>query len=215
MKCLIIGAGPSLDKNLACLARSVTDQCTIIATDGALIQCLKAGVIPQYVATLEDYPDYMKFFDNDLVRKYVRDFSVFYSYKTSHEIKNLLLSMHIPMILARLDRQSDVICNVGLFAYLIAAQHFKATEIYLIGMDHSYGEHEHPILREGNKVWEKSMFTTVNPYLKKRMIMNPIFMLWREEFLRERMVNKEIRCINMTGWGVLFGKDIEWIPELI
>jgi len=82
-------------------------------------------------------------------------------------------------------------------------------------MDHSYGEHEHPVLKEGNKVWEKSMFTTVNPYLKKRMIMNPIFMLWREEFLRERMVNKDIRCINMTGWGVLFGRDIEWTPELI
>jgi len=89
MKCLIVGAGPSLEKNLRGLGRAVTDQWTILATDGALIKCLEAGIIPEYVVTLEDYPDYMKFFDNDLVRKHDRKFQVFYSYKTSHQIKQM------------------------------------------------------------------------------------------------------------------------------
>ena len=72
MKVLIIGAGPSLDRNLAMFRRTCSKggwkDIVIIAVDAALPRCLKASIIPQYVATLEDYPDYMKFFDNDLVR---------------------------------------------------------------------------------------------------------------------------------------------------
>jgi len=217
MKVVIIGAGPSLDKNLLDFKMRGGEfmDAVIIATDAALVKCLNMRIVPNYVATLEDYPDYKKFFDNEIARKFSRHYSVFYSYKTSYDIKLLLKTMKVGLILAHLDRQSDVICNVGLFAYLIAAQHLKADKIYLIGMDHCYGENEHPNIKLDTEVARRSFFTTINPHLKKRMIMNPIFMLWREEFLRERMVNKNIRCINMTGWGVLFGRDIEWIPELI
>jgi len=216
MKVIVIGAGPSLDRNLFDFklhGGEFMDD-TIIATDAALVACLKMRIIPKYVATLEDYPTYTKFFDQDIVRKYHDQLTAFVSGKTSSEIKTLLQQLEIQMEYPKL-KYEDVICNVGLFAYLIAAQYIKADEIFLIGMDHSYGRGEHPNITEDTEIWRRAFFTTMNPHLKERMIMNPLFKLWREEFLRNRMTNPEVKVVNMTGWGVLFGRDIEWIPELI
>ncbi len=49
---VVIGAGPSLDENLAAL-REVQDRALVIAADTALLPCLKAGVVPQLVVALD------------------------------------------------------------------------------------------------------------------------------------------------------------------
>jgi hypothetical protein len=49
---LVVGAGPSLDVNLAAI-RSVQDRALVIATDTALLPCLKAGVVPPIVVALD------------------------------------------------------------------------------------------------------------------------------------------------------------------
>lgn len=54
-KCLIVSAGPSLYRQ-----RSLTKlngyKGTMVAVDGGYIQCLKAGVIPDYIITIDPHP---------------------------------------------------------------------------------------------------------------------------------------------------------------
>lgn len=69
--CLVVSAGPSLykEKILARVAASGFKG-TLIATDGAYIQCLKAGITPDWVITLDPHPTRMVrwFGDPDLAR---------------------------------------------------------------------------------------------------------------------------------------------------
>ncbi len=52
---IIISAGPSLYKNNI-LLRIKDYQGTIIAIDGSYVRCLKAGLVPDYVVTLDPHP---------------------------------------------------------------------------------------------------------------------------------------------------------------
>jgi hypothetical protein len=49
---VVVGAGPSLDENLGAI-RKVQDRALVIATDTALLPCLKAGVVPPIVVALD------------------------------------------------------------------------------------------------------------------------------------------------------------------
>jgi hypothetical protein len=55
---LVVSAGPSLYRERI-LSRIGTFHGTIIATDGAYIQCLKAGITPDWVITLDPHPTRM------------------------------------------------------------------------------------------------------------------------------------------------------------
>ena len=72
---LVISAGPSLYKQniLKRIYNRFTG--TIVATDGAYIQCLKAGILPDYVLTLDPHPTRMVrwFGDPDYVRNSAGD----------------------------------------------------------------------------------------------------------------------------------------------
>ena len=54
--CLVISAGPSLvrERILARIPKGFKG--TIVAADGAYIQCLKAGIVPDFVMTLDPHP---------------------------------------------------------------------------------------------------------------------------------------------------------------
>ena len=58
--CLIVSAGPSLVRE-GVLGRIHEAKFggTLIATDGAYIQCLRAGIVPDYVVTLDPHPTRM------------------------------------------------------------------------------------------------------------------------------------------------------------
>ncbi len=56
---LIISAGPSLYRQKVLTRIFNRFHGNIIATDGSYIQCLKAGVIPEYVVTLDPHPHRM------------------------------------------------------------------------------------------------------------------------------------------------------------
>lgn len=49
---VVVGAGPSLDDNLAAILE-VQDRALVIATDTALLPCLKAGIVPPLVVALD------------------------------------------------------------------------------------------------------------------------------------------------------------------
>jgi len=210
MKVVIFGDGPSLIINIEEFRLYGGDfhDAILLATDAALPKLLERRIVPDHVATLEDYPNYVKFFDNDLARFY--KVHTYYSRKTSHDIKILLAKMDVEHELAPVIHKADVITNVGSFCFLIAAQILKADEIYLFGMDHSYGKGQRPKIKEFSQIWQRAIYTTFNPHIKQRIIMNPIHMLWREEFHRWMMENPKPKVINMTGWGSLFGKNIQW-----
>ncbi len=55
--CLIVSAGPSLyrQKTLERI-KAAGFKGTLVATDGSYIQCLKAGIIPDFVVTLDPHP---------------------------------------------------------------------------------------------------------------------------------------------------------------
>ena len=57
--CLIVAAGPSLYRESIFPRIYNRFQGTIVATDSAYIQCLKAGIIPDYVVTLDPHPTRM------------------------------------------------------------------------------------------------------------------------------------------------------------
>lgn len=67
---LVVSAGPSLYKQNILPRLRGRFSGTIIATDGAYVQCLKAGVIPDYVLTLDPHPTRMVrwFGDPDIER---------------------------------------------------------------------------------------------------------------------------------------------------
>lgn len=56
--CVVVSAGPSLYRE-GILPRLKGYANTIVATDGAYIQCLKAGILPDYVVTLDPHPTRM------------------------------------------------------------------------------------------------------------------------------------------------------------
>lgn len=69
--CLIISAGPSLYKQNILKRLWGKFLGNIVATDGAYIQCLKAGIVPDYVITLDPHPTRMVrwFGDPDFSKK--------------------------------------------------------------------------------------------------------------------------------------------------
>ena len=69
--CLVVSAGPSLYRENVLTRLGLLDfEGTLIATDGAYIQCLKAGITPDWVITLDPHPTRMVrwFGDPDLAR---------------------------------------------------------------------------------------------------------------------------------------------------
>ena len=57
-RCLVISAGPSLYRQRT-LQRINPEGICIVAIDGSYIQCLKAGIVPDYVVTLDPHPTRM------------------------------------------------------------------------------------------------------------------------------------------------------------
>ena len=55
--CLLVCAGPSLyRKNSLKWLYSHRDKVTLVATDGAYIRCLRTGILPDYVLTIDPHP---------------------------------------------------------------------------------------------------------------------------------------------------------------
>jgi hypothetical protein len=72
---IVVGRGPSLFKHgqLKLLAEKSENgeyNGIVVASDGALIPCLEAGVIPDYVVSVDGAPIIRKWFEHPLVEKY-------------------------------------------------------------------------------------------------------------------------------------------------
>jgi len=208
MKVLIVGAGPSLERNIQEWNNDPISDGWIFATDKALIPLLKAGIIPDYVATYEVLTAMGKYFQHDLVTEHGHKIQGFVNNGTPQSVKQLMHDTGIS-IEDVYPKSDDTIANVGLFSILVAIEKLRATEIYMIGMDTCCGEEEIKVPRK-HILFENIYYSIVNPHTENENILNPIHLLWREEFMRERSNHPEVKFTNLTGDGTLFGDNIIW-----
>lgn len=90
-RAIVIGRGPSLFKhNHLKLLAETKFHGTIIACDGVLIDCLREGLIPDYVLSIDGSPVIKKYFDDSLVERYAKDIKLVLCSQVNHEVAELV-----------------------------------------------------------------------------------------------------------------------------
>ena len=212
MKVLIIGAGPSLDQNLKEYKRIGKFPGMILCTDGAINKVFEAGLIPDYVATLEDTPDLDKYYTTDIVKEkghllkgaYISD-------RVHNNCRKAIMGAKIEVNVAAKLR-GYITSNVGLFLWLVAHIIYKSTEIYLIGMDHCYPKDKPPPVDRNSELFKYGFQVLHNPYTDEELILHPAYELWKEEFDWYTEKYAIVTTFNCTGFGSLYKPTFRWKP---
>ena len=156
---IVIGAGPSLEKHhhLELLAKSrfyKEKVGPVLTTSHTLVDCLEAGVIPDYMILLDPEPVMMPHIDHDIVDEYAGKITGVFSISIDHEVlrrwkgeKVFFLAAipeaTIPNIQGVISRlfpmltEMNALANAGTFAWNVA-QHLGCNPIILIGMDQAF-----------------------------------------------------------------------------
>jgi len=211
-KALIIGAGPSIEKNLEDIKRLGKFPGMVICTDGGINKTLTTGLIPDWVSSLEDSIDLDKYYITDIVKE------------KGHLVKNAIISDRVTDR-TRLAMQNAgmkwnvagklrgyITSNVGLFSWLGAVIIWGCDEIYMVGMDHCYGKGQLPNVDLKSDLFKYGFKTMDNTINGEHLILHPAFQLWKEEFEWYKAKYPEIKTFNCTGRGALFRKDFLWKP---
>jgi len=203
-KALIVGAGPSLVRNLQEFRDSDWEG-PLFATDRALEICLKEGVIPEYVVTLEEEIANERYFKADIIRDFGNMVQGLYSIKTPMNVQKQMrkIGLREPSAVGT-GTQIHTTSNCGLFIMMILSHDFKCNDVYMIGMDHSFArdtkfEDTH-----------KECKYIENPYDKVKYIAHPLHEHWKYNFIDRMGMYKEVKVTNCTGRGILFGGRIIW-----
>jgi len=210
---LIVGAGPSLRDNLIDYKRLGKFPGIIIATDAAIKPMLEADIIPDYCATLEDVGALIKYYTPKVVMEKGHLIKHCYLSDRVHPaVRKAINDAKIPSGVAAKCRENTS-SNVGLFTWLIAHKIHEADITYLIGMDHSYAEDKPPPVDRDSELFFYGFYTLINPHIgDTQIILNPAHELWREEFHWNMDQYADVKVINCTGWGALYGDKITWKP---
>ena len=166
---IIIGRGPSLYKykHLQMLAKSKFKG-TVVASDGALIDCLKAGVIPNYVISVDGNRDLIcKWYDHPLVVKYGKRIKAVLCVSVAHNVYEQCVKAgmdvywfnpqfddyrrndsftKIQMLMTATEKHKNgtpnVACvgNAGATSWVIATNLLRRSPVALIGIDLGYLE---------------------------------------------------------------------------
>lgn len=196
MKCVIVGAGPSLQRNLDEMEDFFG---LIFATDKALVPMIKANKIPSHVITLENEERIATFFEDQIIKEH-------HIVGIHSEKSPRLVVDNMKKVLSTVEvnsTQFDSPVNVGLFAWQVAVNLFNADEVYLIGMDYAHSD-----LDEYTK--GQRLTPEFNPHLNRNVQVNAVHQQWKHQFLTGISRNPHVKTINCTGDGALFGKGIKW-----
>ncbi len=212
-KALIIGAGPSLQKNLDDLERLGKFPGTIIVTDAAIKPVFERKNIEfEHCASLEDLSALTKYYTPQIVQENGYKISNgFISDRVAPTVRKEMTRCKIPVKVAAKVRETTT-SNVGLYSWLISHVILGATDTYLIGMDHCYATDNPPPVDKESELFFWGFYTLYNPYDKIEIILNPAHELWQEEFHWNMTQYPDIKVHNCTGFGALYGKGIEWTP---
>jgi len=212
MKVLIIGAGPSLKRNLKelkenYLSLNSIEMPKIFCTDKALKPTLDAGINVDYAATYEVITHMVKHYTGikkgrgDGIRGFINN-------ATAQTVQDAMenTGMSIEFVDPKSD---DTLANVGLYSTLVAIQKLGATEIYMIGMDTCCGMEDIKVPTD-HQLFPLIYDMKINPHTERIDVMNPIHLLWKEEFLREYEHYPNVIFTNLTGNGTLYDDNIKW-----
>jgi len=215
-KALVIGAGPSLEKNKQWgLIRKFKG--VIISTDFMLKKCVENNVIPQYVCTAENTKRITDFFirdgihqasqtTKDALDKVSQNIICVTSRKTHEEVQKVLDTRKWKDVIKLDDEELDRSSNVGLFCWRFAWKYLECGEVVLIGMDHAKPEGWTPLntnidLTDEFLLYKHTKFNT-------KQYLDPKYQFFRKEFL-DSASKEPCKTINCTEGGSIEGPGIE------
>jgi len=135
-KALLVGNGPSIERNIEELKASNFDG-VIFASEVTLTKFLKADIIPDYVCTEEGDDKLIECFKSSLLLKHL-DIKIIHGQKTPAKVKTYLTGIGLKLReLPNINKK--LLSNVGIYMWYIVMKHFDFKEIYLIGMDFAIG----------------------------------------------------------------------------
>lgn len=211
-RCLIIGAGPSLKKNLDEFQRLGDFEGTVIATDASIQHLLGRGIFPTVGTCLEDLHQLTKYFVPDVVKtKGHLIEKIWISARVHNMVRTSIKDAGIDFEVA--SKVQDIgTSNVGLFSTAIGHLIYEANEIHYIGMDHCYPADSPPPVPKSDPLYELGFYEIFNSITDETLILNPAHELWREELHENLRLWTNLTIINHTGYGAIFGKQIIWQP---
>ena len=168
-RAIVVGRGPSVfsHKHLELLKDSNYEG-IVIATDGMLIECLKAGVVPDYVTSVDGSPVCEKWYNNPLVKEHATKITSVLCTQVSPKVTKLVVDAgfkgpywfvptsdrvtdkdsitRVQLLMTCGERNSngqismDCGGNVGAASWVLAWTILRRKEICLIGFDYGYPE---------------------------------------------------------------------------
>jgi len=209
LKALVIAGGPNVNKQFK---EAKNFRGIILTVDKMLKPCIDAGIIPNYVMTIENISIFGYFF-KDIPRKYAEKITVIVSGRTHLNTVEVIQAhgfKHIVYTWKFLSLTS----NVGLMAVVYCWDQLKIYEIIIIGFDHcDYKRTGIPCFNEKSPQFKIFYIKIENPHTKTVCYLDPIHQLWYEQFfdfMKLAPIYPHVKIINCTGNGALFGGKIEW-----
>lgn len=236
---VVVGAGPSVERHghLKLLKESEYGG-AIVACDKALVPCLKAGVTPDIVISVDGAQAISKFFDDPIIAENGRTKAALnvtthpdtlakvhcekYFFMTSYDdpfgersITRMIHFMTRKTILSSFGCVGGQAVNLAMF--------LGADPVVMVGMDYGYPgdtpleqtsyhqSYRWLAERSGKKIGE--YFTKIhNPDTGEEVMLDLNWSVYRELFLRHmRVMRKKVRVVNCSPTSSLFGEGIEFM----
>ena len=213
-RAIVIGAGPSIYKqnHLRRIADSNFEGFLFIS-DSMLKPCLQNNITPDkfkmIVCTLEDFlPVFaLPYFDGAQIRLWAPLIRIVKAKRVRPAVIDILEKQGF-MIETTEDPEINISCNVGLMCWKLAS--LVCNKVALVGIDHAFDESYIPPAKQYDDIYKSCFEEIENPYTNQKLILNPLFISWRIEFL-ELIEAKRVKTYNCTGGGSIFGRDIEYL----
>ena len=106
-QCIVIGAGPSLYREHI-LPRIVGYRGTIVAAEGSYIQCIKAGIIPDWVITIDPSPRIVRWFGERFEDDYFKRQDLDIGIREEAENRRLIDENKVPLVICTSAPQNVV-----------------------------------------------------------------------------------------------------------
>lgn len=163
---IVIGRGPSLFRNKHCEMLAKSDyKGVIVASDGGLIPLLEAGVVPQFVVTVDGAPIIKKWFDHPLVKEHGHKIKWVVTVTVDSEVYKVAVAngvqpywfqplfddwrqneswTRLQVLMTRTEKYPMGVprlqsgANCGACAWIFAMQVLKRSPVALIGLDLGY-----------------------------------------------------------------------------
>jgi hypothetical protein len=235
---IVVGAGPSLRRRQSLeRIRDAKFRGTVVSTDGALGACLRAGVVPHLVVTVDPHADrIVRWFGDPALAAPAMRVAVATSAAPAVvercEQAGMAAYWWNPMlddpdapgsISRQLHRENKLPSlngggNVGTAAWVIAHAVLGRKHVALIGMDFGYppgtpyGKTQYyPELVEllGER-WQEAYTHVKNPYSGEEWFCDPAY-LWFRDVILEMAGEADCETVNCTEGGILFGERIPMV----